>query len=127
MRELSLRFHSSLVSYRSLINRKKALPVCALLIVSIVLLRILPFLDDPSLLNVLLLFLFLSLLEIPRSHPRFLSFFVFFSLCSLMSEGKSASDATYAEKFTKVPTYCLLVAVKCSFDDDEVISSYYTL
>jgi len=44
-----------------------------------------------------------------------------------MSEGELASDATYAEKFTKVPTYCPLVAVKYSFDDDEVISSYYTL
>lgn len=50
-----------------------------------------------------------------------------FSLCSVMSESRFASDATYAEKFTKVPTYCPLVAVECSFDDDEVISSYYTL
>jgi len=44
-----------------------------------------------------------------------------------MSKGDFASDATYAEKFAKVPTYYPLVAVECSFDDDKVISTYYTL
>lgn len=51
--------------------------------------------DPPRCQNVLLLFLFLSLLQIPRSHSRF------FPPFSSLSEGEFASDTTYAEKFTK--------------------------
>lgn len=73
--------HSSLVSFfriASLISWKKALPVRA------------PFdhlyrsfvdssiLNDHPLLNVLLFFIFLSLLQISRSHSQFLPFFFFF-------------------------------------------------
>jgi len=117
---------SSFFRIASLINRKKALPVHALSIVPIVLLRILSFSMILRCWMFFCSFLFSPLLQI--SLIRYSSrLFRLFSLCLRMSEGELASDATYAEKFTKVPTYCPLVAVKYSFDDDEVISSYYTL
>jgi len=125
-RSFSFSLVSSFFRIVSLINRKKALPVHALSIVPIVLLRILPFSMILRCWMFFCSFLFSPLLQIPLI--RYSScLFRLFSLCLRMSEGELASDATYAEKFTKVPTYCPLVAVKYSFDDDEVISSYYTL
>lgn len=38
-----------------------------------------------------------------------------------------APDAAYAENIAEVATHCPGVAVECSFADDGVISSYYTL
>lgn len=86
--------------------------------------------DHSLMLNVLLHFFSLLAPDSSLSFAISPSVFFFFHLCCLcllMSCQKFTSDVTYAEKFTKVPTYYPLVAVECTFDVDEVISSYYTL
>lgn len=84
---------------------------CSFPLFSVTLRFSLPVLDSPL----------LSLVPYESSFP------FFFYLYLLVPEGEFAFDITYAKKFVKVPTYCPLVAVECSFDDDRIISSYYTL
>lgn len=84
---------------------------CSFPLFSVTLRFSLPVLDSPL----------LSLVPYESSFP------FFFYLNLLVPEGEFAFDITYAKKFVKVPTYCPLVAVECSFDDDRIISSYYTL
>lgn len=50
--------------------------------------------------------LFFFFLFLFHSFPVLDSWFVFFSFYLLRSKEEFASDSTYAEKLTKVPTYC---------------------
>lgn len=116
----SLSLISSLFHIADLINWKKALPFDRLYRSF----ADFSILSDPLLLNVLLLFLFLSLcFRFLALISRLLSFFSLFSHVKRQVRFR----CQVCRKVHESTTYCLPVAVECGFDDDEVISLYYTL